>query len=224
MTKSVYEFWISSGKEKIRIPVLPGALNVGNPSQNESINVSNLGEVVIIQDPAALTFGFSSFFPLRQGSFVEYKNFKKPWDIVKVIEKWKSSGEPIRFVVTGTPINVPVSIEDFSYEERGGSVGDIYYSLSLKEYKYVAVRKITVAAPKPPVKPRPKPKPKPKTRTYTVKKGDTLWALARKFYGNSLQWRKIWNANKKALIKRDKRNIKQPGHWIHIKFKIVIPK
>jgi len=33
--------------------------------------------------------------------------------------------------------------------------------------------------------------------------------------GNGAEWKKIWNANKTMLIKRDKRNIKQPGHWIY---------
>ncbi|MCY9218931.1 LysM peptidoglycan-binding domain-containing protein, partial [Bacillus haynesii] len=44
-----------------------------------------------------------------------------------------------------------------------------------------------------------------------------------RFYGNSLQWRKIWNANKTAMIKRSKRNIRQPGHWIFPGQKLKIP-
>lgn len=37
-------------------------------------------------------------------------------------------------------------------------------------------------------------KPKPK-RTYTIKKGDTLWALAVRYYGNGNDWHKIASAN-----------------------------
>lgn len=32
-------------------------------------------------------------------------------------------------------------------------------------------------------------------RTYTVKKGDSLWAIARKVYGKGSLWQKIYNAN-----------------------------
>lgn len=32
-------------------------------------------------------------------------------------------------------------------------------------------------------------------RTYTVKKGDTLWAIAKKFYGNGALYTKIYDAN-----------------------------
>ncbi|BBP90921.1 hypothetical protein BsIDN1_45390 [Bacillus safensis] len=49
---------------------------------------------------------------------------------------------------------------------------------------------------------------------YTVKKGDTLWDISGRFYGDSTKWRRIWNANKAAMIKRSRRNIRQPGHWI----------
>lgn len=33
------------------------------------------------------------------------------------------------------------------------------------------------------------------TKTYTVKQGDTLWAIAQKYYGKGTQWEKIASAN-----------------------------
>ena len=46
-------------------------------------------------------------------------------------------------------------------------------------------------------KPKPKPAPKPvaDNRHHTVAKGDTLWDLAQKYYGNPYQWTKIAQAN-----------------------------
>ncbi len=214
MTKSVYEIWISTNdnKERLRLPVLPSSIEVGNPSNNESIEISKLGEVTVLQDPAAKTFQLSSFFPAKKTPLVEYSSIPKPWDAIKKIEKWQKSKKPLRLVITKTKVNFPVSIESFEYSEEGGAVGDINYDLSLKEFKFVTVRKIKVKTP--PKKKRPAAK--PKAKTHKVKRGDTLWDLARKYYGNSLQWRKIWNepSNKKMMIKRDKRNLKQPGHWI----------
>jgi 5'-nucleotidase len=36
---------------------------------------------------------------------------------------------------------------------------------------------------------------KPAIRTHVVKAGDTLQSLAREFYGDPGQWKKIYNAN-----------------------------
>lgn len=44
------------------------------------------------------------------------------------------------------------------------------------------------------VKSSPSPKQEPE-RTYTVKKGDTLWGIAKQFYGNGAEYTKIYDAN-----------------------------
>ena len=36
-------------------------------------------------------------------------------------------------------------------------------------------------------------------KTYTVKSGDCLWNIAKKFYGNGAQYTKIYNANKGVI-------------------------
>lgn len=218
MTKSVYEVWLSwqNGKEKYQIPVNPPSIDVSSPSRNESVDLAGLGEVTILQEPGAKTFTFSSFFPEHFGPYCELSMNKMsmPWSYVKRIELWKERKLPIRLTVTGTPINYAVSIEDFQYREGEGDVGDIYYDIALTEYPFVSPRKIDTKKRTTAKSGTARPDPKAKAKTYTVKKGDTLSAIARKEYQNSGEWKKIWEANKDALIKRDKRNIKQPGHWI----------
>lgn len=58
---------------------------------------------------------------------------------------------------------------------------------------------------------------------HTVVRGDTLWALAGRYYSNNNQWRKIWDANRDMLIARDKRNATRHGHWIYPGQKLRIP-
>ena len=41
-------------------------------------------------------------------------------------------------------------------------------------------------------------------RQYTVKKGDTISEIARKFYGNKDGWRRIYDANKNIIKHPDK--------------------
>lgn len=65
MTKSVYEFWLSQGKDKLRFPVLPEKIDVTNNMGNETVKVAQFGEVTFINDPNAKTISFSSYFPKK---------------------------------------------------------------------------------------------------------------------------------------------------------------
>src|SRR5690606_35891672 len=108
----------------------------------EDISVSQLGEYTVIGERELDRFEFSSFFPREYNpSYCEYENVPKPWDAVQTIEKWRDSRRPARLTVTGTPINTLVTIRDFNYDaERAGSVGDIFFSIELKQYVPVEVK------------------------------------------------------------------------------------
>lgn len=71
-----------------------------------------------------------------------------------------------------------------------------------------------------------KPKEQVKTKkdmTYTVKRGDTLWEIAKKYCKSPLDWKEIEKANHELLVGRDKRNAKDLGHFIYPGQKIRIP-
>jgi TP901 family phage tail tape measure protein len=52
------------------------------------------------------------------------------------------------------------------------------------------------STPAPTTKPKPAtPAPAPANRYHTVKKGDTLWDIAKAFYGSGTEWKKIYEAN-----------------------------
>lgn len=227
--KSIYQFWLSQGKEKIRLPILPDSIQFGGASNNEKIYLPNIGEATVLQKTGAKTFSFSSFFPRHYTTpLVEMpvSEVMKPWEYIATIERWRDSGLPCRFIVTGTQINSPVSIEEFPHDEVGGAIGDLNYSLTLHTYIFVKNKKIDTKKPTKPTTTssnRPDPKAATKPKTYKVKKGDELWNIAKDIYKDSSQWKKIWNANKDLLIKRDKRNVKQPGKWIYPGQVLTIP-
>lgn len=54
--------------------------------------------------------------------------------------------------------------------------------------------------------------------THTVVSGDTLWGIAKFFYGSGIEWWRIYNANQaqimNAAIAAGRWNPKDPGHWI----------
>jgi nucleoid-associated protein YgaU len=58
---------------------------------------------------------------------------------------------------------------------------------------------------------------------YQVQKGDTLWEISKRLYGNGEEWTKIWEVNREKLIQRDLRNASDPGHWIYPGQELHIP-
>lgn len=221
------EFWLSynNGAEKLRLPVNPPSLSVKSPFTNTDIDVVNLGQFTVIGDRGLKDFSFSSFFPRDYNpTYCEYVDFPTPQECVDTLEKWRDTRRPIRFIVTGTSINYAVTIRDFQYDiERAGSIGDIYYSLELKEFKFLHLKQeIDVKKPNPAKNNRPpvvnKGQPEKKISSYTVKAGESLSKIAAKkeVYGDMNQWRKLYNANKKAIGANP--NIIKPG------LKLVIPR
>ena len=224
--KSIYEFWLSQGKEKIRLPILPSAIDISTPSNNEKIFIPKLGDITSLEMPGAKTFSFSSYFPrIANIPLAEIRPtlVSKPWNYDGTIDRWRRTGLPCRFIVTRTPINYAVSIETFDVKEEGGAIGDLNYTIVLQEYQFITAQKIDTRKKTTTTTKRPDAKAATKPKTYKVKKGDELWSIAKAIYKDSAQWTKIWNVNKAMLIKRDKRNEKNPGKWIYAGQVLTIP-
>lgn len=222
LAKSVYEFWMRSGVTSVRFPVLPEKLDMETQGKNESFDITAYGEITVIQKPGAKIFSFSAFFPKHQGPYCEFKMTKTPAQLRSQIETWMNQMYAVHFIVTGAGINTMVSIESFKVYEKAGEIGDLYFDITLKSFKLTVVNKIKIKK-KQPVKKTTRPNTLAKARTHKVKSGDTLWAISKKYYGNHNDWRKIWNKNKTMMIKRDKKNVKQPGHWIYPGQTLIIP-
>lgn len=135
------EFWLSfrNNKERIRLPVLPPDFEVDTGKNNTKVMLHELGEINLIGKSRLKAMTIESFFPAQHYPFCEFRNIPKPYDMVKRIESWQATEEPIRLIITGTNINIPFAIENFRYGERDGT-GDVYYSLDLSEYVFMNVK------------------------------------------------------------------------------------
>ena len=199
-----YQMWLTynAEKEKIQLPVLPESFEVNNGSNNESMNITGLGEIVIMQSRPALQFSWSCFFPATKFPGLQVSKITKPLTLVQKINTWKASKKPVHLIVTACGVDVYATIEEFTYSEEGGDPGTYQYSIKLKEYREITVRRVKVNIPKATAtvkKETPRVNNSAQPKTYTVKSGDCLWNIAKKFYGNGAQYTKIYNANKGVI-------------------------
>lgn len=199
-----YQMWLTynAEKEKIQLPVLPESFKVKNGSKNDSINIAGLGEITIMQGCPALQFSFSSFFPATRFPGIQVSSITKPLTLIEKINSWKAGDKPVHFIATACGVDIFATIESFDYEEDGGDPGTYQYSITLKEYREITVRQVTVDVPKQTAtvkKEEPRVDNTVQPKTYTVKSGDCLWNIAKKYYGNGSQYTKIYNANKGVI-------------------------
>ena len=212
-----YQMWITGNaeEEKLQIPVLPEKFTVNIGSKNSSVDVTGLGEITIKQSRPAYQFSFSSFFPVTTFPGIDNVALTEPLKCVERIENWIESTKPVHIIITGAGVDAYCTIEKFSHYEEGGDVGTIHYDLSLKEYREVTIRQVTVADDTATVE-------NTETRvdnsttpkTYTVKKGDCLWNIAKDIYGSGSDYTKIYNANKDIVGSNP--NLIYPGQVLTI--------
>lgn len=199
-----YQMWLTynAEKEKIQLPVLPSSFQTTNGSNNDSVNITGLGEIVIMQSRPALQFSFSSFFPATKFPGLQVETITKPLTLIQKINEWKASKKPVHFICTACGVDLFATIENFQYSEEGGDPGTYQYSITLKEYREITVRQVKVDIPEAKAtvkKEEPRVDNTVQPKTYTVVRGDCLWNIAKKFYGNGAQYTKIYNANKGVI-------------------------
>lgn len=106
------------------------------------------------------------------------------------------------------------------YTDKAGDMYAVEVSVELMEYLKGTDQNTSSPAPEP----EPEPQPAATTdtgggetssaKTYTVKKGDCLWTIAKKFYGSGADYKKIYEANKDTIGKNP--NLIYPGQTFTI--------
>lgn len=166
------------------LPVTPESFEVGAGIKIETVNIHALGDLRIAGYPILDNISISGFFPARRYRFAITDDVQ-PYALVAQFKAWAASRAVVRFLVTGTDVNLPVLVETIRYGERDGS-GDVYYTLTLAEYRHVsASAALRRAVDRYPITPQ----------YYTPQKGENLFIISEKMYGTTSRANEIAKAN-----------------------------
>ncbi|GEA17491.1 LysM peptidoglycan-binding domain-containing protein [Moorella sp. E306M] len=204
----------------IHFPINPERITAQTGSKIQTFEVIALGDIALPRGIVPTRFSWEGFFPGEARKNLPFiKSWRPPKEIIGDISAIRASGEKVRLLVTETPINHDCYIETFEHT-WGGGYGDAQYRIELVQARDLKVyteaewanrgaqqaSAIVLAAATRPAPPPP--------RTYTVKPGDTLWAIAKRTLGDGSRWREIYQANT-AVIGKDP-NLIRPGQVLRI--------
>ena len=218
------EIYLGTDNDKIRFPVVPPSIGVNRSNNIDTQAVIKLGEVPIFNGTSLKTIEFTSFFPNQEYSFCDYTGFMKPYEFSEKIQKWMYEGKPLRVIVTDSPTNMQCLIQQFDTVEQDGT-RDLYFTLNLLEYRPIEVPNLSNSSSSSNSNntqntSRPNEvstNSNNQQKTHKVVKGDTLYDIAKKYYGNGNLYPKIKEANKSKYPSLSKSNI------IQINWELIIP-
>lgn len=206
----MYYFYL----DKILLPIAPEKLQLKIGNNNKTLTLINEGEINILKKAKLTEIDFDILLPNVKYPFATYNDtFHNASYFLENIEKLKTSEKPFQFIVSRKmpsgkilfDTNIKVSLEDYTISEEAEEGFDVKVTIKLKQYKDYSTKTVQITIkqerPRPVVVQTPS-RPAttaPSTRTYTVVRGDCLWNIAKRYYGNGSQYTKIYNANRDKI-------------------------
>lgn len=218
------EIYLGTDDDKIRFPVVPPSIGVNRSNNIDTESVIKLGEVPIFNGTSLKTIELTSFFPNQEYSFCDYTGFMKPYEFSEKIQKWMYEGKPLRIIVTDSPTNMQCLIQQFDTVEQDGT-RDLYFTLNLLEYRPIEVPNLSsnnTSSNSNNTQNTSRPNEASNNssssqKTHKVVKGDCLYDIAKKYYGNGNLYTKIKEANKTKYPSLANSNI------IYTSWELIIP-
>lgn len=198
----MYQFWLGD----ILLPISPEKITVDTKSHNRCEFMVDGSEINLVEGPRLRLFKFDVLIPYSEYPFSNYLYGFVEGDVIKnKIEELKNNKTVFQFVITrirGKEVHQYTDhkcvIEEISIIESAQNGFDIVMSLTLREYKEFGAKFINNDGTKTQIRQEDN-APKAENQSYSVKSGDSLWSIAKKFYNDGSKWKTIYNANTSVI-------------------------
>lgn len=169
---------------ELTLPVTPPGYDWVRGVNYETIHIDQVGDLNFPAGKALHQGSIECLLPAQAYPFMVPGAVADPQRYLDQFNRWRRDYTVLRYIVSGTDINEAVRIESVRQGENDGT-NDINVTLTLREYcaPEVAVTDAAVGS-------RSTDTAVTQTLIYVVQAGDTLWSIAKRFYGDgSLCWR-----------------------------------
>ena len=213
----------------VLLPIPHSKLELKISNNNKTYNLINYSQINVLKNPGLSSLEFEVILPNTKYPFAMYKNnFQNAKYYLGVLENLKVNRSAFQFIVVrkfpnGKDIfntNIKVALEEYTITDTTEEGFDTKVKIKLKQYKEYSTKKVqvTIKQYRPPAVTRTVTTnntavAKPSGQNYTVKRGDCLWNIAKRFYGNGAKYTTIYNANRSKIRNP---NLIYPGQvlWI----------
>ena len=121
---------VNNREQILQLPVVPPEFTITKPRKNDVFETATQGDLKLLGASGLKGIIINSFFPVRDYPFLRSRAYKG-FEYVYIIDTWLAAKLPIRLIVTDTPINMAVTVDNFEYTIN--SSGDLAYVLEFQE-------------------------------------------------------------------------------------------
>lgn len=205
---------------KFTFPALPEKVQGKYGTKYQSFDIISQGTVKVPKGTDVAEFTWSGvFFGKRKKNepIVRTSFWKEPEECVRILNDFMSNGTFLNLIITGTWINVDVTVSSFQ-PRLTGAYGNIEYSITFAQKKALAIYTTDELG----ISGLEQTKPRndfggASGSDYIVVRGDTLWKIAAMKLGSGRKWTQIYDANIDTIETEAKRRgmkSSDHGHWI----------
>lgn len=198
-----YSVYFKYNGRTYKLPVNPEEIKRKREMNVETYQVLKTGQVSIPSYCGLEEFSFEAEFPSQEYHYMNSGAKANADFYEKMFRRAQKNLDPIRFIASNDindDISTMVLVKSVEVVEKAGEEGDKYITLNLMEYKspgkrYVAVQTAAAAVKQEEAAAEEANPAVTENKTHTVQSGDTLWGIAKTYYGDGGQYTKIAAAN-----------------------------